>query len=141
MMNKLLTRIALSAFVLGGIASPALADNSAQPTAAVASNSIWSKIPGLSSEQIKKINKERISFSKEAAEMTAAIKQKQAEIQQQLGAVKTNPSYLQQLMSEKIALESKLKQASLTHFIAVKKILTPQQIAVLNREIKKLSTK
>lgn len=100
----------------------------------------WTKVYAnlnLSTEQAERINQIRELFDKQAKFLKDQIKAKQGQIQGQLNAGAPSTSRLTTLMNEKLALESQLQKAALDSFLAIQKVLTPQQLAQLRDQLKK----
>lgn len=91
----------------------------------------------LSSAQAQRINEIRELFDKQAKFLKGQIQAKQSQIQGQLNAGGDNPTRLHSLLNEKIALENQLQKAALDSFLAIQKVLTPQQLARLQQELNK----
>jgi len=128
-----ITQLALSAlFCLGALAAPALADNtqSQKPAAAPSGPVNWNSL-NLSPDQVKKINLLRLEYNKQAIQLKANIQVKQLDIQKQLMSPAANPSLVRKLLQEKLQMESQLQAASLDNFLAIKKLLTPEQLVKL----------
>lgn len=137
-MKKHLAQLALSAlFVMGTVSVPAFAQSQPQQQqpATVPAGPINYKLLNLTPDQVKKFNQIRLDFNKQAIKLKADIQLKQLEIQKQLMAPAVNQPLLNKLMQEKLALDSKLQKASLDSFVAFKKLLTPQQLALLPQAI------
>lgn len=133
MMRKQFSRLALSALmVLGVISAPALAETQPQQPAAVPANGPinFSKLL-LTSDQVKKLNILRFDYNKQAIQLKADIKLKELEIQHQLSMPAMNLIVVRQLMSDKLAIDSRLQKLALEQFLAFKKMLTAEQLARL----------
>lgn len=137
MINKHMSRLALSAlFVLGAAyTSPAFAQSQPQQPAAAPAGAIDFTKLNLTPEQTKKLNLMRLDFNKKAIKLKAEIQLKQIEIQRELMKPAANPSLVRKLMQDKLAMESQLQKASLEQFLAFKKMLTPEQLAKLPQAI------
>lgn len=136
MLNKMAVRIALSAlFSFGIVMSPALADTQTQKPVAAPSGPVnWDSL-NLTPPQVKRINDLRFDYSKKAVQLRASIQLKQLDIQKQLMSPIQNPSFVRRLLQEKLQLESTLQAATLDNFLAIKKLLTPEQLAKLPQAI------
>ncbi|MBF2055215.1 MAG: periplasmic heavy metal sensor [Candidatus Sericytochromatia bacterium] len=137
MKTKTITQIALSALFAWGVAlTPAFADitQPQKPAAAPSGPINWSAL-NLSPDQVKKINALRLDYNKQAIQLKANIQIKQLEIQKQLMAPAPNPSLVRQLLQDKLKLEGQIQSASLDHFLAIKKLLTPAQLAKLSEAV------
>jgi len=131
MMNKFLTQVALSALICTGVmVAPVMAQQEPPKPAATPGSINWNEL-NLTPVQVKKINEIRMAYSKLAIKQKADIQVKSLEIQQQLMSPAPNPSYVRKLLQEKLLMESKLQAASLENFLAIKKLLTPVQLAKL----------
>lgn len=132
MLNKIAVRMALGAlFSFGLIMTPALAEaQTQQPIAAPSGPVNWNSL-NLTPAQVKRINDLRHDYSKKVIPLRASISLKQLDIQKQLMSPIQNPSLVRKLLQEKLVLESELQAASLDNFLAIKKLLTPQQLAKL----------
>ncbi len=131
MKNKFLTQVALSALICTGVmVAPVMAQQEAPKPAATPGSINWNVL-NLTPTQIKEINKIRMDYSKLAIKHKADIQIKSLEIQQQLMSPASNPSYVNKLLQEKLLMESQLQAASLSNFLAIKKLLTPVQLAKL----------
>lgn len=129
--------LALSASLVLGLAMfavPSLAKDASDKPAAVPSAIDWKSLD-LSPEQIKKINLLRLEFNKKAVRLKADAQLKQLEIQKQLMSPAANPSLVRKLLQEKLALESRLQAESLDHFLAIRKLLTPEQLVKLPQAV------
>lgn len=137
MKTKTITQIALSAlFTLGVTVTPAFADSASpqKPAAAPSGPINWNAL-NLSPDQVKKINTLRLDYNKQAIQLKANIQIKQLEIQKQLMAPAPNPSLVRKLLQEKLKLEGQMQSESLDHFLAIKKLLTPEQLAKLSEAV------
>jgi Spy/CpxP family protein refolding chaperone len=135
MINKMISSrvLAVAASVmlgLGMVAAPSQAKDASEKPAAVPSTIDWKSL-NLSADQIKKINILRIAFNKKAIGLKATAQLKQLEIQKQLMSPAANPSLVRKLLEEKLVLDSQLQKESLDHFLAIRALLTPTQIAKL----------
>lgn len=131
MIKKILAQVTLSALICTGvIVAPVMAQQEAPKPAAAPGSIKWNEL-NLTPVQIKKINEIRIAYSKLAIKQKADIQVKSLEIQQQLMSPAPNPSYVRKLLQEKLLMESQLQAASLDNFLAIKKLLTPVQLAKL----------
>jgi Spy/CpxP family protein refolding chaperone len=110
------------------------AKESSEKTTAVSSAINWKSLD-LSPEQIKKINLLRLEFNKKAIRLKADAQLKQVEIQTQLMSPAANPHLVRKLLQEKLALESRLQAESLDHFLAIRKLLTPEQLVKLPQAV------
>lgn len=138
MLNKIAVQVALSAlFSFGALMAPAMADTATptQKPAAAPSGTINWDILNLTPDQVKQINIIRINYSKKAIQLKADIKLKQLDIQNQLMSPAPNPSLVRKLLQEKLAKESELQAASLESFLAIKKLLTPEQLVILPKAV------
>ena len=128
--------MALSAAVLTAVGLYAVQPSQAKdtPTTTVSSAIDWKSLD-LSPEQIKKINLLRLEFNKKAIRLKADAQLKQVEIQTQLMSPATNPHLVRKLLQEKLALESRLQAESLDHFLAIRKLLTPEQLVKLPQAV------
>ncbi len=141
MWNKRITQTVLSALVMSfAFTAPGLAadDQPAKkhPAAAVASGHVNWSVFDLTPTQKKEINKIRLAYSKNAIKLKAAIAYKKIEIQEQLmSPAPVSPAKVRNLLKEKLELESKLQAASLDNFLAIKKLLSPQQLAKMPQAI------
>ncbi|PIQ23532.1 hypothetical protein COW36_13745 [bacterium (Candidatus Blackallbacteria) CG17_big_fil_post_rev_8_21_14_2_50_48_46] len=132
--SRILAFAASLVFGLGVFAAPSLAKDASDKPAAVPSTIDWKSLD-LSSEQIKKINILRLEFNKKAIVLKAEAQQKQEEIQRLLMSPASNPNLVRRLLQEKLALESKLKAESLDHFLAIRKLLSPEQLVLLKQQL------
>ncbi len=140
MLHKFVTRTVLSALLMGAVVTaPAFADDQAaakNSAAAVASGHVNWDIFDLTPTQKKQINKLRMDYSKKAIKLKAEIALKQLSIQEQLmSPAPVSPAKVRNLLQEKLALESQLQAASLDNFLAIKKLLSPQQLAKMPQAI------
>lgn len=119
---------------LGLYAAPSQAKDASDKPAVVPSSIDWKSL-NLSPDQIKKINLLRIEFNKKAIRLKADAQLKQLEIQKQLMSPAHNPSLVRKLLQEKLALDGQLQKQSLDHFLAVRALLTPTQIAKLPQAV------
>jgi Spy/CpxP family protein refolding chaperone len=139
-MLKTLTRktmqVALATLALAGLASvPVLAQEAPTQQPAASPGAInWQSLD-LTPAQIKQINLLRLQYNQTAIKLKAEANLKQLEIQKQLMAPAANPNTVRQLLQEKLSLDSKLQAASLDNFLAIRKLLTPQQLAKLPQAI------
>jgi hypothetical protein len=119
---------------LGMYTAPSQAKDASEKPAAVPSSIDW-KMLKLSPDQIKKINALRIEFNKKAIRLKADAQLKQLEIQNQLTSPAPNPNFVRKLLQEKLALDGQLQKQSLDHFLAVRALLTPTQLAILPQAV------
>ena len=140
MWNKHLARTAMAALIMSaGFTAPTLAaDQPAKKNsaAAMASGHVNWTVFNLTPVQKKQINKIRLDYSKKAIKLKAAIAYKKVEIQEQLmSPAPVSPAKVRKLLQDKLALESQLQAASLDNFLAIKKLLSPQQLAKMPQAI------
>ena len=132
MIGKKMSLAALCALMVFGAASaPAFADpTTPQQTAAPSGTINFAKL-NLTSDQVKKLNILRLDYNKAAIKLKADIQLKQIEIQRQLMSPAVNTDVVRRLMAEKLAIDSQLQKLAVEQFLAFKKMLTPQQLALL----------
>jgi Spy/CpxP family protein refolding chaperone len=138
MLHKLVTRTVFSALLMGAmVTAPAFADElPAKSAAAVASGHVNWDVFNLTPAQIKQINKIRMDYSKKAIKLKAEIALKNLSIQEQLmSPAPVSPARATKLLQERLALESELQTASLNNFLAIKQLLSPQQLAKMPQAI------
>ncbi|MGV3524634.1 MAG: Spy/CpxP family protein refolding chaperone [Candidatus Sericytochromatia bacterium] len=136
MISKPFTHMALSALIsVGVLSAPAMAQQTTPKPVAAAPGTINWALLRLTPAQTQKINVLRLEFEKKAIKIRADINLKQLEIQQQLMSPANNPSLVRKLLQEKLALENQLQTLTLDNFLAMKKVLTPQQVAMLGQAI------
>lgn len=138
MLHKLFTRTVFSALLMGAmVTAPAFADElPAKSAAAVASGHVNWSVFDLTPAQNKQINKIRFDYSKKAIKLKAEIALKKLAIQEQLmSPAPVSPAKVRNLLQERLALESELQTASLDNFLAIKKLLSPQQLAKMPQAI------
>jgi len=85
----------------------------------------------LTTEQKRRLTTLRYQFQQKAIKLKAQIELKQVDIEQQLIAANSNPDTVRNLMKEKLALETELQLAALENFLAIKALLTPEQLQKL----------
>jgi len=138
MLHKLFTRTVFSALLMGAmVTAPAFADElPAKSAAAMASGHVNWAVFNLTPAQIKQINKIRMDYSKRAIKLKAEIALKNLSIQEQLmSPAPVSPARVKSLLQERLALESELQTASLDNFLAIKQLLSPQQLAKMPQAI------
>lgn len=127
---KFLALTASLVFGLTVFTSSSWAKDSPDKPVVVPSTIDWKSLE-LTPEQIKQINLLRLEFNKKAVRLKAEAQLKQLEIQKQLMSPATNPVLVRKLLQEKLAIESRLQAESLDHFLAIRKLLTPEQLVKL----------
>lgn len=141
MLHKFVTRTMLGALLMGAmVTTPAFAADEQSATknsaAAMASGHVNWNVFDLTPTQKKQINKYRMEYSKKAIKLKAEIALKQLAIQEQLmSPAPVSPAKVKNLLQEKLMLESELQAASLDNFLAIKKLLSPQQLAKMPQAI------
>lgn len=103
-----------------------------QPPAASTGTINWAALH-LSPEQTRKINLLRLDHNQVAIKLKADIMVRQLEIQKLLIAPAANPNRIRQLMQENLVMKSRLEAASLENFLAIKKVLTAEQLVKLSQ--------
>lgn len=121
-------------FALGVFTMPVMANDTNKQPVPTPATVDWKSLD-LSPVQMKEINKLKIDYSKKAVKLTAQIKVKKLEIQELLMSPAPNPDNVHQLLQQKLSLESQLQKSQLENFLAIKKLLTPTQLAKLPQVI------
>lgn len=85
----------------------------------------------LTAEQKRRLTTLRYQFQQKAIKLKAQIELKQVEIEQQLIAPNSNPDVVRNFMKEKQTFEADLQMAALENFLAIKALLTPEQLQKL----------
>lgn len=89
----------------------------------------WSSL-NLSTEQIRRINLLRLDFQRKAIRLRADIELRRIEIDKLMVSIGAD-NRLRQLVKERSSLQAQLEMVTLENFLAIKKLLTNDQLEKL----------
>jgi hypothetical protein len=89
----------------------------------------------LSASQKQRFKLLRYDFQKVSIKYKAEMDLQQIEIEKALVSPVSKPAEIKKLMLEKLTIESKLRMAALDNFLAIKSMLTTDQLARLSRAV------
>lgn len=94
----------------------------------------WEKL-NLSAAQKQRIKLLRYDFQKISIKYKSEMDLQQIEIEKALVSPFSNPAEIKKLMLAKLSFEAKLRMAALDNFLAIKSMLTRDQLAKLSRAV------
>jgi Spy/CpxP family protein refolding chaperone len=94
----------------------------------------WDQL-NLTNSQKQRIKSLRYDFQKTSIKYKAQMDLQQLEIEKALVSPVSKPAEIKKLMLEKLSLESKLRMAALDNFLAIKSMLTTDQLAKLSKAV------
>jgi hypothetical protein len=120
--------LALTAWVSPGLPAAAQARIPRPPLNAPGALD-WGSL-NLSTDQIRRINLLRLDFQRKAIRLRADIELRRIEIDKSMVSAGAD-NRLRQLVKERSALQAQLEMVTLENFLAIKKLLTNDQLAKL----------
>ena len=139
MLSKKVKILLISTTIAITISLPVYADNNhSLPRPRIESQGSftinWTQL-NLSSSQQTRIKLLRYDFQKISIKYKSEMDLQQIEIEKALVSPISKPIEIKKLMLEKLSLESKLRMAALDNFLAIKSMLTTDQLAKLSRSV------
>ncbi len=89
----------------------------------------------LSPSQRERIRLLRVEFQKTSVKLRAEMDLKQIDIEKLLVSPTSDPDEIRKLLKERLSLEAKLRIDALDNFLAIKSLLTSEQLAKLSRAV------
>jgi Spy/CpxP family protein refolding chaperone len=89
----------------------------------------------LSPSQRERIRLLRVEFQKNSVKLRAEMDLKQLDIEKLLVSPTSDPDEIRKLLRERLSLEAKLRIDALDNFLAIKSLLTSEQLAKLSRAV------
>jgi Spy/CpxP family protein refolding chaperone len=119
--------------------SPALAEDERKlprpPVESSGSMIINWNMLNLSPSQRERIRLLRTDFQKLSVKLKAEMDLKQLDIEKYLVSPTSDPDEIRKLLKERLAIEAKLRIEALDNFLAIKSLLTSEQLAKLPRAV------
>jgi hypothetical protein len=139
MLSEKVRILIISAVSALSITLPSLADDNRslpRPRIEAAGSFVinWDQL-NLSASQKQQIKLLRYDFQKVSIKYKSDMDLKQIEIEKVLVSPVSKPEDIKKLMREKLGMEARLRMAALDNFLAIKSLLTTDQLARLSRAV------
>lgn len=94
----------------------------------------WSML-NLSATQRERIRLLRVDFQKLSVRLKADMDLKQLDIEKLLVASNSDPNDIRKLLKDRLSIEARLRTEALDNFLAIKSLLTSEQLSKLPRAV------